>query len=136
MKWSTLLVVVLFSLQKPVSGYKAAVLEYQPTVADTAQNTILKNLEEYRKFAEKAAAQQVDILVFPEYGLTTLVVDPEDYAVKITNTNENVVIKKLRLLARDHHIYVVVNLLEEVGEQEIYYNTNLVFDRTGSVISK
>jgi predicted amidohydrolase len=64
-------------------------------------------------------------LVFPEYGLTTLVVDPEDYAVK-----------KLRALARDHHMYVVVNLLEEVGEQEIYYNTNLVFDRTGSVISK
>jgi predicted amidohydrolase len=78
--------------------------------------------------------QQVDILVFPEYGLTTLVVDPEDYAVKITN--ENVVIKKLRLLARDHHMYVVVNLLERVGEQEIYYNTNLVFDRMGSMIAK
>jgi predicted amidohydrolase len=75
-------------------------------------------------------------LVFPEYGLTTLVVDPEDYAVKITNTNENVVIKKLRLLARDHRMYIVVNLLEMVGEQEIYYNTNLVFDRTGSVIAK
>ncbi|RZC27673.1 CN hydrolase domain containing protein, partial [Asbolus verrucosus] len=78
----------------------------------------------------------VDIIVFTEYGLTTLVDNPEGYAIEFTN--DNPILKKLSDLASQHAIYIVVNLLEQVKENTKikYYNTNLVYNRQGQIIAK
>ncbi|KAJ3636655.1 hypothetical protein MTP99_000176 [Tenebrio molitor] len=118
------------------SAYKAGVIEYNPRTSDTARNTILKNLEEFRYYADKARTQAVDILVFPEYGLTTLV-DPEDYALEI-HADEKV-ITELATMATERQMYLVVNLLEKARDDRNntkYYNTNLVFARNGTIIAK
>jgi predicted amidohydrolase len=76
-------------------------------------------------------------LVFPEYGLTTLV-DPEDYALEIHDDNEKV-ITELSTIATERQMYLVVNLLEKAKDNSNhikYYNTNLVFARNGTIIAK
>jgi predicted amidohydrolase len=75
-------------------------------------------------------------LVFPEYGLTTLV-DPEDYALEI-HADEKV-IRELATIATERQMYLVVNLLEKARDDRNntkYYNTNLVFARNGTIIAK
>nr|XP_008196062.1 PREDICTED: vanin-like protein 1 [Tribolium castaneum] len=117
-------------------AYKAAVVEYYPSTEAQPMDTIKKNIEEYRTYVDSARKQSVDIIVFPEYGLTTLTKDPEEYAVEITSTNE--IISKLSTLAKEHEMYLVINLLEKetIANQIYYYNTNLVFDRNGTTIAK
>lgn len=63
--------------------------------------------------------------------------NPEDYATEITTDND--IIKELKAIAVEHILYLVVNLLEkeqEPNKKTKYYNTNLVFDRNGSIITK
>ncbi|CAH1363841.1 unnamed protein product [Tenebrio molitor] len=128
---------VLFLLVKIATAYKAGVVEYNPLTADTPQNTILKNLDEYRSYADRSREQAVDILVFPEYGLTTLVENPAEYAVELTDDGK--IITELAAMAKERQMYLVVNLLEMVKEpnkETAYYNTNLVFGRNGTIIAK
>jgi predicted amidohydrolase len=118
------------------TAYKAGVLEYNPRTSDSPINTIVKNLEEFRFYADKARTQAVDILVFPEYGLTTLV-DPEDYALEIHPDQK--IIRELATIATERQMYLVVNLLEIARDDRNntkYYNTNLVFARNGTIIAK
>jgi predicted amidohydrolase len=131
------ILLLLFIAVATATAYKAGVLEYNPRTSDSARNTILKNLEEFRFYADKARTQAVDILVFPEYGLTTLV-DPEDYALEIHDDNEKV-ITELSTIATERQMYLVVNLLEKAKDNSNhikYYNTNLVFARNGTIIAK
>ncbi|XP_063905157.1 vanin-like protein 1 [Zophobas morio] len=135
---------VLFALflaiqHKPILAYKAAVLEYYSITGDSPQTTIKKNLEAYSIYADTAKSQSVDILVFPEYGLTTIVSDPTDYAVDLTDSSADSVLTKLSNIASERQIYVVVNLLEKERESNTatkYYNTDLVLDKNGAVILK
>eukprot|EP01127_Copromyxa_protea_P014977 TRINITY_DN4248_c0_g1_i2.p1 TRINITY_DN4248_c0_g1~~TRINITY_DN4248_c0_g1_i2.p1 ORF type:complete len:368 (+),score=70.41 TRINITY_DN4248_c0_g1_i2:34-1137(+) len=72
-------VLLLFTLLTSVFGrnYKAAVVEYSPNVGalghtvtrDQALELMRSNLVQYQSFVESAKSQQVDIIVFPEYGL-------------------------------------------------------------------
>ncbi|XP_044263792.1 vanin-like protein 1 [Tribolium madens] len=130
--------VFLFSTCRPSTVYKAAVFEHHAVEGDTPENTILQNLEEYRLHAEKAKGQNADIAVFPEYGLTTLILDnPEDYAIVVNDTTH--IIKELMAIAKERGIYLVVNLLEkeeQANKKTKYFNTNLVFDRSGQIILK
>ncbi|XP_008196019.1 vanin-like protein 1 [Tribolium castaneum] len=130
--------VILFNTFRLSTAYKAAVFEHYALQADTPENTILKNLDEYRNHADKAKIQAADIAVFPEYGLTTVILDnPEEYAVVVNSTNH--IINELMTIAKERAIYLVVNLLEkeeEANKKTKYYNTNLVFDRDGKIILK
>ncbi|XP_063905156.1 vanin-like protein 2 [Zophobas morio] len=129
------IVVCFLYYLKLTNGYRGAVVEYSPTTADSPENTILKNLNEYSTFIQRAKTQGADIIVFPEYGLTTMVADPEGYAVALTP--DAPIVTKLSTLAKQATIYLVVNLLEKVDTRTPkYYNTNLVFDRNGNVIKK
>ncbi|XP_071441480.1 vanin-like protein 3 [Hetaerina americana] len=123
------------------------------------------NLAEYEKFIEEAKGQNADIVVFPEYGLTGLgasntrklalqyaqTVPPapkheEAAEVPCLSPNSSMAIRRLSCSSRKNKIYVVVNLPEVVPcnlndldcpEDGFYiYNTNVVFDRDGGVISK
>ncbi|RZC33617.1 vanin-like protein 1 -like [Asbolus verrucosus] len=118
-------------------AYKAAVIEYYSESRDTPSDTILKNLQNYRTHIEKVRDQGVEIIVFPEYGLTTLVQDPEEYAIDLANDTK--IKTELSDMAQEHALYIVVNVLEkskEDGSTTKYYNTNLVFNRNGDIIAK
>ncbi|KAJ8969349.1 hypothetical protein NQ314_001802, partial [Rhamnusium bicolor] len=85
----------------------------------------------------------VQIIVFPEYGLTGLVVDPTEFAIEIPAINNgsefrNYWLQRLSNAAREHGMYVVVNLLEKAQTENnatIYHNTNIVFDKNGVIIA-
>ena len=114
-------------------------MEYYPETGDSPEATIKKNLKAYGIYADTAKSQRAEILVFPEYGLTTIVSDPTDYAVDLTDSSGDSVLTKLSNIARERQIYVVVNLLEKERDSNTttkYYNTDLVLDKNGAIILK
>ncbi|CAG9791382.1 unnamed protein product [Diatraea saccharalis] len=129
-------------------SYVAAVLEYQFT-----RNTST-NLQNYLYYIQQAAAQDVDIMVFPEMTLTrgTNVRVPihgllKDHIPALYPDLFDEVLVSLSSAARQHNIYLVVNIQEEMDcnnspeefcpEQKTYiFNTNIVFDRAGAVIDR
>ncbi|KAL4711785.1 hypothetical protein ACJJTC_005954 [Scirpophaga incertulas] len=147
---STCLVAV--SLQRSIpsdNSYVAAVLEYQRV------GTTAGNLENYINYTQQAAAKDADIVVFPELMLN--VNDPVDvpmnsllkeYPVPALHENlYHTVLVSISKAARQHQIYVVINIEESMDctapikencpEAKRYlFNTNVVFDRSGAVIDR
>lgn len=144
---------------KPDSpSYIAAVVEYNPKYTTNANETLKINSDAYVEHIKTAMG--ADIIVFPEDGLTTVKL-PErekmqdwttiipaasfnytpciDSTVKVSET-----LRKISCAARDHKIYVVINIAEKVPCTEdvcpkdkiFYYNSNVVFDRTGKIIAR
>ncbi|KAK1136449.1 hypothetical protein K0M31_001000 [Melipona bicolor] len=144
--------------------YTAAVVEYSPTyVWGDALKTLTSNADAYIKYIEEASKQNADIIVFPEDGLTstnlpsrislmdawtTAIPSPLDEYVPCTGTEINIseTLKRLSCAARRNRIYVVVNIAEKeliIKDTDCskngtwhYYNSNVVFDRTGKVIAR
>ncbi|KAF7271837.1 hypothetical protein GWI33_015317 [Rhynchophorus ferrugineus] len=63
--------------------YRVAVIEHNSVDQSTPALTIEKNLVEYVNSIEFAKKNSAKMVVFPEYGLTDLVQDPEDYAIEL-----------------------------------------------------
>lgn len=104
-----------------------------------------------------AEATEADIIVFPESTLTSssmpqFIPDPIDRVVACDNaTYANNPIQAISCAARQYRKYVVINLtMKRVCSEEQAvtpdertcgpddlnrYNTNVVFDRTGAIIS-
>lgn len=126
------------------SDYIAAVVEYEPINATFPNETVEANLAQYVYFIEHAQLSSVQIIVFPEYGLTGLADNASEYAIEIPNPTDNSIhfehfwLEKLSNAAVAHSMYVVVNLLEkEKAEKNIlYYNTDVVFDTKGRIVAK
>uniref|UniRef100_A0A224XDX6 Putative biotinidase n=1 Tax=Panstrongylus lignarius TaxID=156445 RepID=A0A224XDX6_9HEMI len=127
--------------------YVAAVVEYSGvrnlnlSSMENAQN----NVKRYVSIMKKVADNKVDIIVFPEIGLFSFdntifveVPDPKDNITPATNESTHEVLKSLSQAAIDNKLYVVVNLHElyKNGTKEYKYNTNVVFDRNGTVIAR
>lgn len=136
---------VALTFSSVVQGqYRASVVEYSPITESTPNATVERNLEEYIHYIETAKANSVQIIVFPEYGLTGLVENPTDYAIEIPVINngtifQNYWLQKLSNAANEHGLYIVLNLLEKATNENndtIYYNTNIVFDTVGQLIAK
>ncbi|CAH0399339.1 unnamed protein product [Chilo suppressalis] len=130
-------------------SYVAAVLEYH-----FSRNTST-NLQNYLFYIQQAAEQYADILVFPEMTLTRggNVRVPihgllKDYRIPALHPHLfDEILVALSSAARNHGIYLVVNVQEEMDcrispeeycpEQKTYiFNTNVVFDRSGAVIDR
>ncbi|XP_028172897.1 vanin-like protein 2 isoform X1 [Ostrinia furnacalis] len=130
-------------------SYVAAILEYQFT-----RNTT-QNLHNYLDYIRQAAEKNADVLVFPEMTLTRgdkikvpihgLLKEHPIPALRPDLYNE--ILVSLSAAARQHEIYVLVNLQEEMDcrdapgeycpEEKTYvFNTNVVFDRTGAIIDR
>ncbi|KAL0867646.1 hypothetical protein ABMA27_008398 [Loxostege sticticalis] len=152
------LVLVLFytflkvSIQKSTpqdDTYVAAILEYQFT-RNTSQN-----LQNYLDYIRQAAEKNADVLVFPEMTLTRgdKVEVPihgllKQYPVPALHPElYHHILVSLSTAARQHEIYVLVNLQEEMDcrdapgeycpdDRTYVFNTNVIFDRTGAVIDR
>ncbi|CAH1390594.1 unnamed protein product [Nezara viridula] len=124
--------------------YHAAVVEYCPHEGTDGNDTMIKNGVEYVRLIQKAA-ETADIVVFPEYALTyedeTLFVEipfGSNEPAPADNPRLHPVVRMVSKAARDNQIYVSICLLEKdlSSGEELKYNTNVVFDRNGIVVSK
>ncbi|XP_012278743.1 vanin-like protein 1 [Orussus abietinus] len=156
-----LIVKVLDSEQKSTpdsSNYIAAVVEYSPAYTNgNAESTLKENTNAYVQFINKAGVQNVDIIVFPEDGLTSVNLPAREHMDPWTTTipinhvpcDDNIngvsdTLKSISCAAKKNQIYVVINIAEKLICEEndcptdkvFYYNSNAVFDRTGKIISR
>ncbi|XP_001657368.2 vanin-like protein 1 [Aedes aegypti] len=137
------------------ASYVVGVVEFRPELLnmDIAGRTA-KHLKKYKKLLRSKDAKLTDIVVFPELTLNTLmdpvpVPDPSDSIIPcVPNSSE--LISQLSCLAIDTGKYIVINLSEsfECDSLPVHdprpcdpsvphrYNTNVVFDRNGTVIAR
>ncbi|PSN42773.1 hypothetical protein C0J52_20973 [Blattella germanica] len=143
--------------------YVGAVVEYSPRIPDeTNQHSLLTlNVEKYSHFIMEAAAKDVDIIVFPEYELSsyglpwrkmfnnpdflTHIPDPQEQINPCVNESVNVsqAFRNISCSARHHKIYVVVVAIERTPcDNEATcslsqkFATSVAFNREGTVIGK
>ena len=155
--------IIFFLLPYSAFCYIAAVVEYSPLhdTSWTPYMILLKNLHQYELIIAKAADSEVDIIVFPEYGLTTLhlpesrkeaelylqeIPDPLLQEVSCNKPSASWLINKLSCIAKKHKMYVSVNLGEKLScslestlcprDGRHHYNTNIVFSRRGELIAR
>ncbi|KAL6266516.1 hypothetical protein P5V15_003364 [Pogonomyrmex californicus] len=140
--------------------YTAAVVEYPPIYFLNDVRTLKLNTEAYIRYIKIASLNNTDIIVFPEDGLTTVYL-PErekmgDWTTIIPSASFNYTpciqdtikvsetLKNISCAARNNEIYVVINIAEKVPctdvscpkDKVLYYNSNVVFDRTGKIIAR
>uniref|UniRef100_A0A1B0DIU5 Uncharacterized protein n=1 Tax=Phlebotomus papatasi TaxID=29031 RepID=A0A1B0DIU5_PHLPP len=139
--------------------YVGGVVEFTPeNFQQSSEQRIERNMEAYMQIIASEEAQDVDIMVFPESTLNmlnypTLVPHPDDEVSPCENENYEFFLRNISCAARTHRKYVVINLTEKhpctQEEQDALndtrpcaenglslYNTNVVMDRTGVVVSR
>jgi len=146
-----------FQISTPSSPtYVAAVVEYSPVTGASgipSTESIKQNVANYVLYIREAAEQEADIIVFPEIGLVaygsgtnyaTPLPKPDEKVNPCTDTSSNVTeeIRTLSCEARNQTMYVLVNVPEvapcDNGSSNcvVYYNTNVVFDRNGTIVAR
>ena len=153
------------------SAYRAAVVEYKPYAGPfhvipitkaAAQQNMMENVLSYEKLIQQAHVQGVQLIVFPEYGITganfatraTYYPYLENIPVVSGGTinpclddgfDDRPVLKKLSCMAREHAMVLVVNMgdvQECTGSSSCppdghyQFNTDVVFDSDGSLLAK
>lgn len=122
--------------------YHAAVVEYMAVSGTNAEETLNLNTNRYVDIISQAA-KVADIVVFPEGGLNngdlTLFVEIpyEKYGIVSAESTHDA-IRNLSQAARYYDVYVAINIHEEEHtiNGTIRYNTNVIFDRNGSIIAR
>ncbi|XP_053642932.2 pantetheinase-like [Cherax quadricarinatus] len=116
--------------------YTAAVLEYEPYSSWESGGLALlqKNAHNYVHYATLAKEQGADIMVFPEYGLsstdvsggeflslTQLVPHPADHVLPchLPDNNFTQIMRDLSCCARDLGMYLVVDLIEQEPNTDV-----------------
>ncbi|XP_018796950.1 PREDICTED: vanin-like protein 1 [Bactrocera latifrons] len=133
--------------------YQAGVVEYMPGVGK-GKSKVHESLKRMKAVIESDGTRDLDILVFPEFVLNdgtfrTFVPDPQLGISPCEIPNYDHFLTELSCAARSRQLYLVVNLIEKVfcgndtttvGRCDASglnsYNTNVVFDRQGRVISR
>ncbi|KAH8409246.1 hypothetical protein KR009_011236, partial [Drosophila setifemur] len=136
--------------------YKAGVVEHMESGAATAGDRTSAIVNSFQTIITSPEASDLDIIVFPEH-----VINSKETATFVPSGDENVTpcfqadyavfLVELSCAARASGLYVVINLVEKelcangAGAATItpcpaggvrYFNTNVVFDRTGKVVSR
>ncbi|KAL7041185.1 hypothetical protein ACKWTF_000673 [Chironomus riparius] len=142
--------------------YEAGVVEfnYGSLVNMTSQQMLDVNLKQYIEFMNDASSS-LDIIVFPEGTLNTIltateILESEDEIAPCINPNyvNNNLLKLISCSAQEHNRYVVINVItkakcpdtemilnddprncDDTRDGFSYYNTNIVFNRVGVIIS-
>ncbi|XP_037094746.1 pantetheinase-like [Pollicipes pollicipes] len=147
----------------PPRPYITAVCETAPADWDSRQGAPWRqNMKTVRRRAEEASAQGADLLVLAEHGIMsngpfatreTLALfaaempSADELAVPCGDASRHEVVSGLSCLAKTHQMYIVANYVEKVpcsqasdaecpADDFYLFNTNLVFDRNGTVIQK
>ncbi|KAM7350200.1 uncharacterized protein ACRADG_008837 [Cochliomyia hominivorax] len=140
------------------SYYTAGVVEFQPKVTGMNSSEILANhLKAYIEILESSEAADTDIIVFPEgtlnnnFHLTYVPSEKDKIIPCISNQNNRYAdfFVKISCTARRIRKYVVINLSEKedcpssdedprpcASNNLNIFNTNVVFDREGRVVSR
>lgn len=137
--------------------YWAGVVEFSFKERSVGNESALvstpRNLAKYKDIINSPEADPLDIVVFPEYGLSqvetaSFVPNPRDLIAPCNNLEYEQVVRDLSCLARARQKYLVVNLVEKAFCPEnndwrpcapnglYHFNTNVVFDRHGRVIAR
>ena len=173
----TWVILVITSSLVPAHGdvsstYRAAVVEYKPyadaihvipITKEAAQQNMMKNLRSFETFMEQAHMQGVQLIVFPEYGITgpnfvtraTLYPYLENIPVvsgdAVINPclsdsfGDRPVLKKLSCMAREYTMVLIANMgdVQECSNSpdcppdgHYQFNTDVVFDSDGSLLAK
>lgn len=154
--WSLL---VLTVLGRGAWAFKAAVYEHVQMgnpFNETREVVVAKNLAVYAEAAREAAARNAEMIVFPEDGIMfgflkwddvnkTAEDVPNVGAVPCLDAKDHLpVLKNLSCLARENQMYLVANLVDKKpctkgpcpGNNTFFYNTNVAFDRNGTLVSR
>ena len=153
------------------STYRAAVVEYKPysdvlhvipITKQAAQQNMMKNLQSFETLMQQGHVRGVQLIVFPEYGITgatfvtraTLYPYLEDIPVVSENAinpclddnfGDRPVLKKLSCMAHEYTMAVVANMgdVQECSDSpgcppdgHYQFNTDVVFDSDGSLLAK
>lgn len=147
-------------MQQSANYYKAGVVEFKPHWPLTDENSLEDNLAGYLRILYSPEVRNLDIVVFPESTLNnrnelTIVPNPAvnqtapcDFANNNANSQFHEFLIEISCAARNTSTYVVINIKEKEPcspdspkancqpNKPNIYNTNVVFDRDGRVISR
>ncbi|XP_017016951.1 vanin-like protein 3 [Drosophila kikkawai] len=133
--------------------YTAGVAEFRPLLmGGSSEQLLADNLSGYLELIASASGQ-ADILVFPEATLNSvlqLTAVPESTEQSLCEAqpgdDEYIAsfLRQLACAAQEAHLYLVINVKERAEESKeehsprgyLVYNTNVVFDRRGAVVSR
>nr|XP_013100678.1 unnamed protein product [Stomoxys calcitrans] len=131
--------------------YNAGVVEFIPAKEGSKKRLVHDNLGRMKAIIESDASKDLDIIVFPEFVLNnkdmlTYVPDPQDKIIPCEVANYDWFLTEISCSARSRKLYVVINIAEKAQCSSTVdkkckdgitnYNTNVVFDREGRVISR
>ncbi|XP_060664357.1 vanin-like protein 2 [Drosophila nasuta] len=137
------------------SSYNAAVVELPVQVGTPRERVELAKIL-YMNIIESNDTADLDILVFPEYVLSnrdsaTFVPNPEQNVIPCFEPDYEMFLVEISCAVRARRIYVVLNLAEKElcganygsdtwnpcpANGVRYFNTNVVLDRDGRVVSR
>ena len=119
--------------------YTGAVVEYEPLNSEelpTPIEVMTYNADKYDEFISLASTREVDIIVFPEYGMTgAMLSNMEDGEIMVmgdvgmnycnknrithNESNDQVILSIFSCSAKNHNMYVVINTREMViGDEQ------------------
>lgn len=124
--------------------YWAAVVEFSSEPDnESSDNRLANTAAAYVDIIQSSEAILADIIVFPEGTLnyrceSLLVPEPEDLISPCIDSAFHPALRNISCSARDAKKYVVINVTEKknMTVNSTQYNTNVVFDRNGVVISR
>uniref|UniRef100_T1JDU9 CN hydrolase domain-containing protein n=1 Tax=Strigamia maritima TaxID=126957 RepID=T1JDU9_STRMM len=157
----TLAILTLINLQVQSHTFRAAVVEYPFSAIPDAnpRKIMLQNAKRYEEYVIKAAQQKAEIIIFPEYGLTTWAAlnktrdTIQPFLQHIPERNHwnpctdaeipaqnNEILVLLSCMAKNNSIVVAANLLtqEKCDKNDetkcFHFNTNVIISQNGTIL--
>ncbi|XP_017771967.1 PREDICTED: vascular non-inflammatory molecule 3-like [Nicrophorus vespilloides] len=123
--------------------YDVLLYDYSSKSGENAKDIMHHNLENIHSLLE--TTKKLDIVVFPEYGLTSINITKEnvaEFAIEVPfaeaqpygDNFDSDYLNRLSVIAKEKIINLVVNVLEKDTKSGKYYNTNLFFSNEGQLI--
>ncbi|QFG22585.1 carbon-nitrogen hydrolase family protein [Actinomadura sp. WMMB 499] len=107
---------------------KVAVVQTLAELGDVAAN-----IDIVRGYAEKAAADGADLVVFPECMNSGYLFDDADHCRRVAEDLDGPYVSALRGLARDLGLHIVSGMTEHDPADDGIYNSSVLLDPSGKV---
>lgn len=162
---SVILAILAVSFKNLNADYVGAVVEhtvYQPVDGESNESALSKNIAIYEGFISLAAKYGVQVLVFPEFGLTPGPMneraDVYPFIEKIPDPSDNVlcsdasyadrpILQRISCAVQSAQRLVLINMIDNVpcdsatdsncpSDGHYQYNTDVLFNEAGQVAAK